>query len=292
MACSTYLPRTTKFWCSLLFFFVASPSISGAEPEVLIIIKALAKLGDPVAQHQLGEMYYKGNLTSKNYSKAAKWFRKAAIQDHAPSQHSLGVLYFNGHGVVQNYSEAIKWYLKAAEQNYSEAQHSLGRMYHRGTGVSQDFKKARKSYLKAAEQGHLSAQLRLAMMYDAGEGMPHNYQEAYRWYIKVAEKEFVYGLNGLAWLLATCPDDTIRDGDKAVEYAERALLQENSSTILDTLAAAYAEAGRFEEAIETQLKAIDIFRDEDIPIEECFIRLNSYKNNKPWREVAKKIAPR
>jgi protein O-mannosyl-transferase len=57
-------------------------------------------------------------------------------------------------------------------------------------------------------------------------------------------------LNNLAWLLATFPEASVRDGVKAVRLAERAcrLSQNKSPVYLRTLAAAYSEVGRFEEA--------------------------------------------
>jgi len=65
------------------------------------------------------------------------------------------------------------------------------------------------------------------------------------------------GLNNLAWLLATCPDKALRDGPRAVTLAEQAckLTQNQTTVFLGTLAAAQAEAGRFEEAIATAQKA-------------------------------------
>ena len=65
-------------------------------------------------------------------------------------------------------------------------------------------------------------------------------------------------LNNLSWLLATCADDTVRNGAEAVRHAERACaLTANKQTVfISTLAAAYAEAGRFAEAITTAETAI------------------------------------
>lgn len=65
-------------------------------------------------------------------------------------------------------------------------------------------------------------------------------------------------LNGLAWLLATSPDASDRDGPDAVRLAEQAVAQTQgqNASALDTLAAAYAEAGRFDEAIATIDKAL------------------------------------
>jgi protein O-mannosyl-transferase len=64
--------------------------------------------------------------------------------------------------------------------------------------------------------------------------------------------------NNLAWLLATCPQASLRNGHKAVELARQAneLTGGKNPAFLDTLAAAYAEAGRFPEAVETARHAL------------------------------------
>jgi tetratricopeptide (TPR) repeat protein len=66
--------------------------------------------------------------------------------------------------------------------------------------------------------------------------------------------------NGRAWLRAACPDPAFRDGRKAVEDAKRAcsLTGSQNSGYLDTLAAAYAEAGDFDSAIKYEQQAIKI----------------------------------
>ena len=64
-------------------------------------------------------------------------------------------------------------------------------------------------------------------------------------------------LSNLAWVLATHPDASIRNGAKAVDFAQRAvsISDQRSPIILRTLAAAYAENKRFSEAIETAQQA-------------------------------------
>ena len=66
--------------------------------------------------------------------------------------------------------------------------------------------------------------------------------------------------NNLAWLLATAPDASLRNGTKAVALAERAnrLNGGSNAPVLHTLAAAYAEAGRFGDARTTALRALDL----------------------------------
>jgi tetratricopeptide (TPR) repeat protein len=65
-------------------------------------------------------------------------------------------------------------------------------------------------------------------------------------------------LNELAWVLATCPDDKVRDGQRAVALATtlNKLSDEKNPEHLDTLAAAQAEAGNFDEAIRREKQAL------------------------------------
>jgi tetratricopeptide (TPR) repeat protein len=97
----------------------------------------------------------------------------------------------------------------------------------------------------------------------------------------------VVTLNQKAWMLATCPNAKYRDGAKAVELAKRAVELSPNFKILDTLAAAYAEAGRFDDAIATQEEIISILRKENKSeevIRKLEERLMAYRNHKPWRE--------
>ena len=65
-------------------------------------------------------------------------------------------------------------------------------------------------------------------------------------------------INNYAYALATCPVEELRDGTTAVSAAEKAieLAAEPLPALMDTLAAAYAEAGQFDQAIKTMQSAI------------------------------------
>ena len=67
-------------------------------------------------------------------------------------------------------------------------------------------------------------------------------------------------LNGTAWVLATCADAALRNGSEAVTLAEHAveLTSGREPALLATLAAAYAEAGRFDRAVELEKRATDL----------------------------------
>ena len=77
-------------------------------------------------------MYDSGSGVDKDYSEAAKWYRKAAEQGAPYAQTALGTMYGQGRGVSRDYSEAMIWYRKAAEQGYPDAQWRVGAMYVKG----------------------------------------------------------------------------------------------------------------------------------------------------------------
>jgi tetratricopeptide (TPR) repeat protein len=102
------------------------------------------------------------------------------------------------------------------------------------------------------------------------------------------EPDWVSPINALAWRLATHNDDKIRNPTKAVRLAKRAceLTNHESPGILDTLAAAYAAAGRFSQAIETAEKALELCQssEQNTLKEEIKNRLVLYKAGKPYIE--------
>jgi tetratricopeptide (TPR) repeat protein len=106
-------------------------------------------------------------------------------------------------------------------------------------------------------------------------------------YEKVVEinPESSSGQNGLAWLLCTAPDAKVRDGKRALETAKKAceLTGYKNGGYLDTLAAAHAELGEFDKAVEWQEKAL---KTGDIPIKDMDAarqRLVLFKARKPYR---------
>ncbi len=88
--------------------------------------------------------------------------------------------------------------------------------------------------------------------------------------------------NSLAWLLATCPDDGVRDGRRAVELATKACRSSDwkDADYLGTLAAAHAECGDFKEAVKWQKEALKLGLDD----EEARRQLKLYQQGKPYRE--------
>jgi tetratricopeptide (TPR) repeat protein len=89
----------------------------------------------------------------------------------------------------------------------------------------------------------------------------------------------------LAWIRATTADAAVRDGARAVALGERAVALAGPSVdwdTLDSLAAAYAEAGRFDDAIATERRAIAVAG--DAAPEALADRLAGYQKHEPHRE--------
>lgn len=95
--------------------------------------------------------------------------------------------------------------------------------------------------------------------------------------IELSPKDF-NSLNNLAWVLATCTDDSLRDGERALKLANQAceLSAYDAWHCLGTLAAANAEVGDFEEAIIWAKESLR--RAPEAELSECKERLKSYQD--------------
>ena len=91
--------------------------------------------------------------------------------------------------------------------------------------------------------------------------------------------------NELAWLLATSPKDAVRDGRLAVDLARAAAEQSGwkNPGLLDTYAAALAEAGQFAEAVKWQQQALELPGLAGEAKAGAEQRLRLYREGKPYR---------
>jgi protein O-mannosyl-transferase len=96
-----------------------------------------------------------------------------------------------------------------------------------------------------------------ALLYQTGD--PRQAAAQFR-QVLLRQPDLPEPLNNLAWILATCSDDAVRNGDEAVRHAEHAchLTAFKQAGMISTLAAAYAEAGRFSEAVTTAETAMKL----------------------------------
>jgi protein O-mannosyl-transferase len=117
--------------------------------------------------------------------------------------------------------------------------------------------------------------------------------EAIRHYEKALKifPQSISALTNLAWLLATSPSESLRNGGKAVEIARQAdqLSGGTNTVVLRTLAAAYAETGQFGKAIESARTAVQLARmhDDDSLTMELEQQIALYRLHMPYHETPK-----
>ncbi|MEZ6117392.1 MAG: tetratricopeptide repeat protein [Pirellulaceae bacterium] len=110
--------------------------------------------------------------------------------------------------------------------------------------------------------------------------------DAYRQTLKV-QPNMTLAANNLAWILATHPDDTLRNGSEAVQWAEHVCQQTEFAepSFLDTLACAYAEANDFEQAVSTAKQAMEVMRERDVQaVSRIRGRMEQFEQQQPFRD--------
>lgn len=156
-----------------------------------------------------------------------------------------------------NHAEAVKYFGYACDlgKTWAEAHDSLGAsldaLDQKDSAIRQ-FKEAAR--LKPEE---IRFHLHLAAVFEQQGNAPEaikTYQDALH-----INPQSLPALHNLAWLLATCPDAKLRNGAAAVDLAERAgkLAEKPGAIALTSLAAAYAEVGRFNDAVAAANRAIE-----------------------------------
>jgi tetratricopeptide (TPR) repeat protein len=188
--------------------------------------------------------------------------------------------------IDKNLQEAVRMFLKAlALQPENENVYN-------NLGVAlleqKKFPEAIKYLNKALDINpeNINARYNLGMSF-WGQGKTHEATGQFRQVLKL-KPEWATAANSLAWVLATDKSGNNRNGEEAVRWALVACGGEGRAnpTFLDTLAAAYAEAGDFERAVKTAEECLSLARakGETALSENIQRKLQLYKSAKPFRK--------
>jgi tetratricopeptide (TPR) repeat protein len=241
----------------------------------------------PTAHYNLGDILYKLG----RYGEAANQYRIAwkLRPGYSQAVFNLGnVLFIQG-----KVADAIFFYREALrlQPGYAEAHNNLGvalvtlghpeqALQHYGEAL-----RLRPAYVDA--HYNLGRALLLTGRVDEAVGQFKQ--------VLALNQDYWQALNSLAQIWATAPEERLRNGAAAIALAERAnrLSGNKNPQVLDTLAAAYAEAGRFPQALETAQKASQLARDAGQAelAREIDSRMALYRTGHPWRQVVGKKAP-
>lgn len=196
-----------------------------------------------------------------------------------------------GNALLQkgNANEAIAQYQVALQINphYAEAHFNLGNAQLRQGNVAEAIREYQKALQIKPDFADAHNNLGTALLQQG------NAAEAITEYRKALQiKPDKVGVqNNLAWLLATGPQASLRDGNQAVALAQRAnqLTGNGNPVVLDTLAAAYAEAGRFPEAVTTAQRALELAKAQsNIALAENLqLQLKLFQAGRPFAPAAR-----
>ena len=151
-------------------FLAASPVYSDTPISMDgMMMKLAVENNDAAAQYFIGRNYLLGKSVQINKSEAAKWFKKAAKQDHEKAQYELARLYLTGDGVEKNTIFAFDLMMSAAKKNHIGAQYELGKMYLQGFSGSTNTDKAVEWLNKAVENNYTPAMYTLGKLYYEGK---------------------------------------------------------------------------------------------------------------------------
>jgi tetratricopeptide (TPR) repeat protein len=258
-------------WCLLLAYSVVFNILASVEAHA-------------VANYLVGNSL----LNQRRVDEAVEHFQKAlALQPESAAFHAgLGSAFYQ----KRRMNEAIVEYQKALEikPDFAEAHNNLGYSllqmgrvneaithFQRTLEIKPDFAETHKtlgdSLLRIGRVDEAIVHYRKAMELRPGLVEVYNSlgnafcrkrmtTEAMAYYQKAIElqPQFIPAQINLAWMLATWPEPSVRNGGRAVALAEQAnqFSKDKDPLILRTLAAAYAEAGRYSEAVLTAKQAL------------------------------------
>jgi len=231
---------------------------------------ALLKKGDvdEAIMHYQRALQIKPDYAEAHYNLGNALFKKGSVDeaithyqkalqikpDYTEALNNLGIALLQ----KGNVDEAITCFQKSLQtkSDNAEAHNNLGNALCQKGNVAEAIAHYQKALQIKPDDAEAHNNLGKALLQkgSAAEAIVH-YQKALQIKPDSAETQ-----NNLAWVLATAPQASLRNGPQAVALAQQAnqLAGGENPIILRTLAAAYAEAGRFPEAVETAKRALQL----------------------------------
>jgi Flp pilus assembly protein TadD len=205
-----------------------------------------------LAHNSLGKMLEQGGRLEE----ARDEFEKAAAvqTDNAEARNNLGTVLVK----MGRREEAIAEFQKAAETqpDFAAAYYNLGTVYAQSGRLDEAIAQLQKAIKMVPGYVDAHSNLGSALL------LSGRFREAVLEYESALalQPDNAQLLNNLAWVLATCPEASVRNGARAVELAERAerLSGDEDPRVFETLAAALAETGRFPEALAAARRGLEL----------------------------------
>lgn len=238
----------------------------------------------PTGIEYAGPLFSAGNTAAS--PRLMKWLQQTASHGDPYAQLLLGTLRLDLIRPVPDLAAARRWLGLAADAGIAEAQYRLALTYE-----DENPPRVVELLSRAAEQGHAGANEMLGDYYYTGRTVPKSLPQAIRYYSQAVEGGSLHARNNLAWLLATAADPAQRDPARAVALIRPIALYTGAWQYLDTLAAARAAAGEYQQAVKAAERALaGANRDPDAEAmgerRAVAERLARYQRGEPYVENA------
>ncbi|MGF1700770.1 sel1 repeat family protein [Photobacterium makurazakiensis] len=170
----------------------------------------------------------------------------------------LGRAYLEGSNGLQADPLKGMYWLEKAAVDMPQVKTMIGDLFKLGQMLPQDNTQALHWYTEAAKEGDVPAMVELGMYYASGATGSVDCGNAIKWFNEASNGGSLESKRNLVWLYATCSDERMRDGERALKLAKQVLSRSGAGDAgdYDNLAAAYAACGEFRQAIKAQEKAI------------------------------------
>lgn len=148
-------------------------------------LRLAAEAGDPVGERNYAAFHLQG-LTGvdADYTVAADYYRRAALQGDAPAQDMLSWMLLEGEIMPADPQEARRWAESAADAGIASSMTRLGMLYHNALGLERNAEKAVYWWRKGALQGDADAQAMLGAASYMGAGTERDGTAALAWLIR------------------------------------------------------------------------------------------------------------
>ncbi|HKE30244.1 MAG TPA: hypothetical protein VKD65_00860 [Candidatus Angelobacter sp.] len=281
--------------------------IARDEARAAKLFLAAAEQGLPQAEYNLATMYDQGTGVTQNYDTAVQWYLKAAGHKDADAEYRLGMIWEEGLGRGKDSEVALRWFKKAADDGSVDAQVRVGQkqpsesrtinsgyfQYIVGTrmltgegGLQKNEDRAIDFLKKSAEAGFPPAMVKLGQMFARGQAVHKDEAQAVKYFEQAIARDgkYHFAYNSLAWLYVTADDVKLRNPQKALEYATKAveLSEHKNAAEMDTLAHAYFQLGKLDDALTTEKAAAEL-DPKDQSIQKTLEEYKKTKENPPQK---------
>lgn len=162
-------------------------------PIAISNLQKASSMGHHTSSIMLGNIYTNGEVVSRDFKLAYKYYKVAADNNLPAGLESLGMAYYHGRGVTRNIDKAFTLVKKAAEKD-PNAKLNLA-IFYLETEQYKNYEEALKIYTEFANAGNTQAQQNLGYMYMVGQGTKVDYDEAMRYFRIVYQKDPIAGLS-------------------------------------------------------------------------------------------------